>query len=179
MTRDEFWDHIRATRRLDPEAHSERLAKRLSKLPIDQILDFVRLWDEFDAAAYRRDLWAAAYLINGGCSDDGFQYFCWWLLLQGRAVYEAAVANPDTLAGVVDGDEEVEAGVGPGMDAWFIATGTRKDEAGYDAYGRALQAHRPKRPPLPKLSPRWDFDNDDEVRKRFPRLAKMYLDQND
>ena len=33
MTEDEFWDHIRATRRVDPEAHNERLVKRLAKLP--------------------------------------------------------------------------------------------------------------------------------------------------
>jgi hypothetical protein len=178
VTLDEFWDHIRATRRRDPDAHSARLAKRLAKLPVVEILDFVRLWDEMETAAYQRDLWGAAYLINGGCSDDGFQYFRWWLLLQGRAVYEAAVTNPDTLASVVDGEEEVEAEVGPGMDAWFLATGTKKDEAGYDAYGLAVTRHRPKGRPLPELAPRWDFDNDDEVRKRFPRLAKMYLDRN-
>ncbi|MEU1868262.1 DUF4240 domain-containing protein [Streptomyces gardneri] len=27
------------------------------------------------AASYQAPIWAAAYLINGGCSDDGFDYF--------------------------------------------------------------------------------------------------------
>lgn len=31
--------------------------------------------------AYRRDLWAAAYHANGGCSDDGFIDFRIWLIL--------------------------------------------------------------------------------------------------
>jgi hypothetical protein len=31
-----------------------------------------------------RDQWGAAYLANGGCSDDGFDYFRGWLIGQGR-----------------------------------------------------------------------------------------------
>ena len=36
--------------------------------------------------SYRWDLWGAAYLANGGCSDDGFDYFRGWLIGQGRKV---------------------------------------------------------------------------------------------
>ena len=179
MTLDDFWGHIKKTRRRDPEAHAEKLAARLAKLPETMILDFVHLWDEASSRAYRRDLWGAAYLINGGCSDDGFQYFRWWLILQGREGYEAAIANPDTLADVVNGEDEVEAEVGPGMDAWFLVTGTEKDVAGYDTYGRALTGRYPKRPQLPDLDPRWDFDDDDVIRDRFPRLAAMYLENDE
>jgi hypothetical protein len=44
-------------------------------------------------------LWAAAYLIEGGC-DDGFMDFRAGLMLQGRTAFEAAVADPDSLAGL-------------------------------------------------------------------------------
>ena len=47
--------------------------------------------------AYRQELWGAAYLINGGCSDDGFVYFLGWLIAQGRDVYQAALPDPDSL----------------------------------------------------------------------------------
>lgn len=175
MTEDEFWDHIRATRHADPDEHAERLAARLAELPEAEILDFIHLWDVASCRAYRRDLWAAAYLINCGCSDDGFQYFRWWLVLQGREVYEAAIADPDILAEVVDGEDEVaEAEVSPGMDAWFAATGTERDDAGYDAFDRAMRFRHPRRPRSPELAPRWDFDNDSEVRRRLPRLTAMY-----
>jgi hypothetical protein len=50
------------------------------------------------AESYRWDLWGAAYLINGGCSDDGFDYFRGWLLSQGRAIWQATLADPDSLA---------------------------------------------------------------------------------
>jgi hypothetical protein len=48
--------------------------------------------------AYTCDLWGAADVIHGGCSDDGFEYFRCWLVSRGRRVYEAALADPDSLA---------------------------------------------------------------------------------
>jgi hypothetical protein len=177
MTQDEFWDHIRASRRVDQEEHAERLAKRLSKLPEKEIVSFVQRWEEASANAYRWDLWGAAYLINGGCSDDGFQYFRWWLLLQGRAVYEAAIANPDSLAEVVDSEEEVEAEVYPGTDAWFLATGKKQDDAGYAAFNQAV-GRKNREPDKPK-GKQWDFDDDKQLQRRLPKLTKMYLGEGE
>lgn len=180
MTADEFWDHIRATRRRDNEAHAERLTKRLAKLPAAEALAFDNLWHRMLHKAYRWNLWGAAYLINGGCSDDGFDYFRRWLILQGRAVFEAAVKKPDTLADVVTGDaDDVEVYRDPGIDAWFLATGTKPNDAGYDAYSAAFEARYGEPKMMPDLGDEWDFDDDAAVRKRLPRLAAMYLDGDD
>ncbi|QDU23593.1 DUF4240 domain-containing protein [Urbifossiella limnaea] len=178
MTEPEFWAHIHAARprRYDAEAHADQLAARLAELPEPDILDFVHHWDAASARAYRQDLWGAAYLVNGGCSDDGFQYFRWWLVLQGRAAFDAAIADPDTLAEVLDGETEVEAEVYPGTDAWFLATGRAKDDDGYEAFARALRFRHPHPPAEPPLAAEWDFDDDAEVRRRLPRLAAAYLD---
>ncbi len=176
MTEAEFWAHVAATRHRDCDAHADRLVERLSKLPAEECLDFHHWWGWMSRRAYRTDLWGAAYLVNGGCSDDGFQYFRWWLVLQGRAVYEAAIADPDSLAETLDGETDVEAEVGPGLDAWFAATGTERDDSGYDAFDRAMRFRHPAAPPPPPLAPFWDFDDDGQVRARLPRLAEMYLD---
>ena len=40
-------------------------------------------------------------MINGGCSDDGFIDFRSWLIAQGKAVHDAAMASPESLAGHV------------------------------------------------------------------------------
>jgi hypothetical protein len=178
MTEADFWAHVAAARprRYDAEAHADALTARLAGLPEPDVLDFVHHWDAAGARAYRRDLWGAAYLVNGGCSDDGFQYFRWWLILQGRAAFDAALADPDTLAEVLDGETEVEAEVYPGTDAWFRATRRERDDDGYEAFDRALRFRHPTRPAEPPLAPRWDFDDDAEVRRRLPRLAAAYLD---
>ena len=36
------------------------------------------------AEAYRWDIWAIAFIINGGCSDDGFEYFRGWLVRKAK-----------------------------------------------------------------------------------------------
>ena len=44
---------------------------------------------------------AAGIMKEYGCSDDGFIDFRAWLIAQGREVYFAALADPDSLADVV------------------------------------------------------------------------------
>ena len=36
--------------------------------------------------------------MNGGCFDDGFRYFCPWLISEGRETFERALADPESLA---------------------------------------------------------------------------------
>jgi hypothetical protein len=179
MTLDEFWEHIRVTKCDPPHRHAKALTERLTALPTGEILDFDHWWDLLHRESNDRTLWGAAYLINAGCSDDGFCYFRDWLLLQGRAVYQAAVANPDWLANVVDpkhgGNFECECR--PGWYAWFQATGTVRDEAGYDALQSALEARHPKQPSGRDWGERWDFDDREQVRLRLPRLAALYFNR--
>lgn len=107
----EFWDVIdQARRRGKSCAESARdLELILSKLPSTQIEAFARDQEDLMRDSYRWDLWGAAFVINGGCSDDGFDYFRGWLMLQGRDVWEAALRDPESLAGVsIQGDAECE-----------------------------------------------------------------------
>ena len=50
--------------------------------------------------AYKWELWGAAYIMNGGCSDDCFMDFRGWLIGQGKEVYFNALSNPETLTTV-------------------------------------------------------------------------------
>src|SRR5262245_36355286 len=96
-----FWKIIDSTRRRskgDPDAHMEALISDLSRLPEEEIIDFDRIFTELWHKAYSWDLWAAAYIMEGGCSDDGFMDFRGWLISKGQKVYENALSNPDSLA---------------------------------------------------------------------------------
>ncbi|WP_326674389.1 DUF4240 domain-containing protein [Streptomyces sp. NBC_01257] len=128
------------------------------------------LWDLM-AASHQAPLWAAAYLINGGCSDDGFDYFRGWLIAQGRTVFEQVTADVDCLADLpavqaaeaegIDLDGEQTLSIA--WDAYEIATGT---ELPSDAFTINY----------PDLDPAWDFDFDDhsEVAARLPRIAALF-----
>jgi hypothetical protein len=87
VNKQEFWAVIEQARAdadsSDAEAIAARAAELLAVLPPEQIAAAAQpLWDLM-ADSYRGDLWAAAYLINGGASDDGFEYFRGWLYYPG------------------------------------------------------------------------------------------------
>src|SRR5262249_16894659 len=101
-----FWNLIEATKRASEnqcEQHAQLLQQQLVQLPPEEILSFDRLLSQFMNMAHSDHLWAAAYLINGGCSDDGFMDFRGWLIGGGETVFYAAMQNPDTLAEVIAG----------------------------------------------------------------------------
>lgn len=101
MQLDQFWQFIETAKARagdDTEARVDALRAVLSGLGAAELQSFQNHYDGLIAASYRWDLWAAAYIINGGCSDDGFRYFRDWLISEGRSVFEKALKDPDSLA---------------------------------------------------------------------------------
>src|SRR5689334_11637866 len=95
-----FWQAIAAgwEEADDDEAFLEAMEEWLESLPLAEVLSFDGHVDALHNASYSWRLWGAAYLINGGCSDDAFEYFRAWLISRGRDVYEAAIDDPNSLA---------------------------------------------------------------------------------
>jgi hypothetical protein len=169
MDQELFWDIIDKACRSDPrtvDKWDRRLQTALEKLEQAEIIAWNHIFDRLAARAYTVDLWGAAYLINGGASDDGFYYFRCWLIGMGRDVYEAAVANPDSLADAVVSGIDAEAEIyAAAHQAWMVVTG-RPDTDPYPA--------RKERAELRGQD--LNFDDDEEVRRRLPRLAALYLE---
>jgi hypothetical protein len=172
-----FWDVIAVGCKHDVEFEDfmgtwlAPLVEQVTTLPPELIVRFDRWFGDRTDALYTYDHWGAAYLINGGASDDGFYYWRCWLVGMGKAVYEAALKDPDSLAGLVDPDrDDYEAEIyGVARDAWQNL-GLSEDD--FDKAYKALSNRT-----SPKLGGRsWNFDDDKQIRKRFPRLAALYLD---
>lgn len=151
MTQRRFWSIIEASRKaaggVNTDAEQERflagLRGRLKRLSLDQLRAFCRTQEGLHQAAYRYDLWEAALLLrNGVCSDDGFIDFRFWLMAQGRKVWQEALNCPDTLA-----DHVV-----PGCWYAFESLGFVAANVFEEATGRSLwddpeaQVTRPLRP---------------------------------
>ncbi len=169
MDEERFWKIIAKNCRSDPckaEEWDERLQAELEKLEPDEIIEWNHIFDRLAARAYTVDLWGAAYLLNGGASDDGFYYFRCWLIGMGREVYEAAVANPDSLAGAVVPGIDAEAEIYAAAHQAWMAVTSRPDTDPYPARNERAELRGED----------WDFDNEAEVRRRLPRLAAMYLE---
>jgi hypothetical protein len=74
----EFWRLIDATRTVserDMVKQATLLVGELVKLPIDSIVAYQQHLNRFCDLAYSNELWAAAYILNCGCGDDGFLDF--------------------------------------------------------------------------------------------------------
>ena len=103
MQEDKFWSIVEAARKAagsDIDGRVEALEAQLRKLSTDDIQGFQKVYDTLVHRAFRWDLWGAAHIMNGDCSDDGFVFFCHWLISEGKARYEAALQDPDSLAEV-------------------------------------------------------------------------------
>jgi len=95
MPEEHFWGIIATTLAAaaaagdDPDAQDKAqnasLAALLSELDWQDILAFENRFNALHRASYTSHLWCAAYLMCGGCSDDGFDYFRYWLISRGEA----------------------------------------------------------------------------------------------
>ncbi|ADB29377.1 conserved hypothetical protein [Kribbella flavida DSM 17836] len=182
MDKERFWGLVEAAREqvddtvVDPDGVADALTKALSGLPAEEIVGFGVRFELLLGEAYRWDLWGAAYLINGGLGDDGFDFFRGWLVAQGREIWEAALADPDSLADVIDEDLDDgfegfdgEALLAVGAEAYATVAGSEKD------FWSAVDAATPDAADVP-AGEDFDFDDKAEMHARFPRLAALYLD---
>lgn len=156
----------------------------LSILPAEEILAFEHRFSCLRTAVYRWDVWAAAYLIGGGCSDDRFSDFTAGLVALGREWYERAAACPDALAE----HPAVRAAAGSGdLDVIFdenlnfAACSAYERLAGdTDAYWEHWAAYADARVTTAVegrggMGESFDFGDDQQMRRRLPRLAALYL----
>ncbi|MFI0778873.1 DUF4240 domain-containing protein [Streptomyces sp. NPDC021212] len=166
MDETEFWglvDSAREAAEGDPEDQSDLLVEQLSQLDPDSVLDFARHFEARANRAYRWDLWGAAWVLLGGVSDDAFEAFRYWLIGQGRDVFEGALHDPDALAELLDDfDDQVD---GDCEDLGFAA-----DEAYEQLTGAVLpELELPGRPDEP-AGATVDLEDDEALAARYPRL---------
>ena len=146
MNHTQFWQIIDKAREKGDgwEEMFEPLVKLLQKLDMADIMLWHQIFTEYQRLSYKEKLWAAAYIINGGCSDDGFDYFRGWLTAQGKEVFMKALADPDSLADEEACEEDVafEDILGAAPDAYFEKL--KMKERDYDKFDAELDKY-----PLP------------------------------
>ncbi|MHB9129832.1 MAG: DUF4240 domain-containing protein [Armatimonadota bacterium] len=164
MTNEAFWRIIAETRTLSDatmDGRVEALNNMLSKLPPEEIIQFDRIFREYMNQAYSYNLWGAAYIIGGGCSDDGFTDFRSWLISLGKETYVEALRNPESLLAIEFGPNAEE-------DSFFEEFAYVASEVYEQLTGEEMPATQVDYPAEPAGEP-WDEDGDD-LATRFPLL---------
>ena len=185
MNINKFWAIVERCK--DCEFPEAKLEKILSELPTEEIAEFFHIFQWLESYAHSETMWCAAYLLNDGCSDDGFEYFCRGLIAKGRAVYELALKDPDDLVclwGTGDIDNELFGGpaaryayinkTGSSVEAAFdYLYGYKPDEV-FELYidGQLFDVKD-------RRDEHWSFANEKDNRKRLPRLSALYYQSLD
>lgn len=155
------------------EEQEEYLVKQLEALSSADMVGFRLQTDKLLHDTYNEQMWCAGYIMNGGCSDDMFEYFRCWVISRGKDVYYAAKANPDTLISQVS----------PGMemydfeDFWYVALKAFEVKTGKDLYDfidtdnvTFGEGH------YPEITFTWEEENPESMRTICPKLFDALWD---
>jgi predicted DNA-binding WGR domain protein len=177
MTDHLFWEIIKIAKQKgeDADEQIEWLINHLSKKPVKEIVMFDYYFNQNYMKSYTSALWATAYIIMGGASDDSFDYFRAWLLYQGKETYETVIHDPEKIIPhlkVLEDDEDV-----PQLeDLLSVASIAYEERTGldYDDYYELYEKITEDQNPMPDIEFDWDEDDEEGLKKKFPALWARY-----
>ncbi len=157
----------------DEDEYLEVVKRELSKLSLKEMIGFRLRTDKLLYDSYTSEMWCAGYLMNGGCSDDGFEYFRLWVISRGRKVYEAAMANPDNLIDYIGDDAE--------MDFfefelfWYVALEAFEEAVDAELYDYVDDDNfKTREGNYPNFEFNWEEDEPESMQKLCPRLFEKF-----
>lgn len=121
---------------------------------------------------YTSKMWCAGYLMNGGCSDDGFEYFRSWIISRGKEVFYEAKENPDNLISEFSSfkfEYEFENFQYVSFEPFKLKTG--KDIHDYTDY----KEFRLKEGNYPEIEINWYEDTPETMRRICPKLFDKFF----
>ncbi len=167
MLKSEFWKLIDDSRHEaggDATSHLAAFKSALDDLEPNELISFGHWFDDYYARAHSWDLRGAAHLIGGACNDDGFRDFKGWLVSRGEKVYEAALANPESLAKAVAPGERCR---GQGFHFSAQSMWARKTGQAVEAFPASPLGSGSKE----MAGQSWD---EEQLPRRFPKLYKKF-----
>ena len=157
----------------DEEEYLEVVKRELSKLSLKEMIGFRLRTDKLLYDSYTSEMWCAGYLMNGGCSDDGFEYFRLWVISRGRKVYEAAMANPDNLIDYIDDDAEMD--FFEFESFWYVALEAFEEAVDAELYDYVDDDNfKTCEGNYPNFEFNWEEDEPESMQKLCPRLFEKF-----
>ncbi len=168
LDEDLYWSIIAASleRSDDQDDQEEFLIRRVQQLSPKEMIGFRLMTDKLLHDTYNSEMWCAAYIINGGCSDDGFEYFRCWVISRGKDVYYNAKANPDSLISQLDEGDFYEF-----ESFWYVANEAFERITGNDLYDFIDdEAFKFKEGQYPPIVFNWQEEDPDSMKAICPKL---------
>ena len=160
------------------------LYEQLTQLPAAEIAAFDNVFEDVRASADSRTMANAALLIEHGfLGDEGFDDFRAGLVALGRATFEQAASDPDSLAEHALVREIAQANDPRWLgreDMLFVASHayaavTGEPEITFYEYAESL---RDGDVPEVADSAEWEITDEAETRRRLPRLSQLFYERS-
>lgn len=168
-----FWNivdsSIKNTKNQD--AQERYLVKEIEKLTPKQMIGFRLRTDKLLYDIYNSEMWCAGYIMNGGCSDDGFEYFRNWIISRGKDTYYKAKENPDSLISeFVEGEEYYEF-----ESFWYVALTAFENKTGKELYDYISDDFKTNEGNYPNFEFTWKEEEPETMKAICPKLfEKMW-----
>ena len=135
------------------------LKRLLFTLRDEEIEQFDNRFTAIMELSYDAKLWGAAYVINGGCSDDCFDYFRQYLIAQGKEKFYATLKDPESCISWIKTDQQEN------WDGFQFAAA--------DVYKKKTGKNIPKTY-QPEFELKGEWFDEETVAQQYPRLAKKF-----
>jgi hypothetical protein len=169
LDEDIFWSIIDLSLKENNSTEDQELflIGEVEKLTPKEMIGFRLRTDKLLYDSYTSDLWCAAYIMEGGCSDDGFEYFRCWLISRGKDTFYKALDNPDSLIDLVREGQELYEFEG----FWYIAINAFKNVTEKELYSYIdYNAFVTNDENYPLLNFTWNVDEPQSMKSVCPIL---------
>lgn len=173
LDEEKFWQIIGRSLKStnDQDDQEQYLITEIEKLTPKEMIGFRLRTDYLLYETYNSEMWCAGYIMNGGCSDDSFEYFRCWVISRGKDVYYKAKANPDYLINeVVDGAEYYDF-----ESFWYVALQAFEKKTGKELYDYIDNENfKTKEGAYPQFEFTWQEEDPESMKKICPKLYNKF-----
>lgn len=174
LDEDKFWliiDHsLKKSKNQDEQ--EQFLVEEIELLSPKDIIGFRLRTDKLLYDTYNSEMWCAGYIMNGGCSDDGFEYFRCWLISRGKNTYYKTKSNPDYLVNEINEGSEFYDFEG----FWYVALTAFKNKTGKELYDYIdNDKFKTNEGNYPKFKFTWQENNQESMMKICPKLFQKFM----
>jgi len=169
LNEDKYWNIIgKSLIETKSQENQERyLIREIEKLTPAEIIGFRLRTDRLLYETYNPTMWCAGYIMNGGCSDDMFEYFRNWVISRGKQTYYKAKDTPDCLIDEVND----EAGFYEFEIFWYVANKAFKNRTGENLYDFIdYEKFTTSERTYPQFEFTWEEDDPDSLRELCPKV---------
>jgi len=163
-----FWNIVDlSVKKTKSQDDQERyLVKEIEKLTPKQMIGFRLRTDKLLYDTYNSEMWCAGYIMNGGCSDDGFEYFRNWVISRGKETYYKAKENPDSLiTEFVEGEEYYDF-----ESFWYVALTAFENKTGKELYDYISDDFKTNEGNYPNFEFTWKEEEPETMKAICPTL---------